>query len=65
MPLHWSNARNGIPRNIFIDGGRILMRTRYHKKQQQFDRLTPINRLLPPDVGEAVVYYICLVLLLL
>lgn len=38
------------------------MRTRYHKKQQQFDRSNPIYRLLPTAVGEAVVYYNWLVL---
>src|SRR5439155_12527113 len=45
-------------RNIYITDGRVVMITRYHKSQSQFDMPKVISRFLPWRVGQLMVVYL-------
>ena len=52
--------RNGSlqDRNVFIIDGEVVLVTRYHQSQSQFDRPKVIPRFLPPTVAQLLVTYL-------
>ena len=52
--------RNGSlqDRNVFVIDGAVVLVTRYHKSQSQFDRPKVIPRFLPPKVAQLLVIYL-------
>jgi len=48
-------------RNVFIIDGQVVVVTRYHKSQSQFDRPKVVPRFLPWRVGQLVVIYLAYV----
>lgn len=55
------NTTNGGVRNIFVDQGLVMFVTAYHKGYEFSERTKLIQRFLPREVGELMVYYLWLV----
>ncbi|KAL5376689.1 hypothetical protein PMIN02_011724 [Paraphaeosphaeria minitans] len=62
MSIRHSNTVKGAHRNIFIEDGKVVFVTRYHKGYVVSGDVKIIHRYLPREVGELVVYYLWLVL---
>ena len=56
------NTSNGGVRNVFIDDGLVMFVTAYHKGYEFSEKTKLIQRFLPWEVGELLVYYLWLVL---
>src|SRR6187402_3553284 len=56
------NTSNGGVRNIFIDDGLVMFVTAYHKGYEFSEKVKLIQRFLPREVRELLVYYLWLVL---
>ena len=61
MGIRYQNTRNGGIRNIFIEDGLVCFVTSYHKGYESSEKLKVIQRFLPREVGELLVYYLWLV----
>jgi superfamily II DNA helicase RecQ len=61
MGIRYQNTRNGGVRNIFIEDGLVCFVTSYHKGYESSEKLKVIQRFLPREVGELLVYYLWLV----
>ncbi|KAK9363679.1 hypothetical protein V1504DRAFT_472730 [Lipomyces starkeyi] len=59
--IRYQNTRNGGVRNIFIEDGLVCFVTSYHKAYEASEKLKVIQRFLPREVGELLVYYLWLV----
>jgi hypothetical protein len=62
ISIRHRNTANGGIRNIFIDGGLVLFVTAYHKGYEYSEKAKLIQRFLPKEVGELLVYYLWLAL---
>jgi hypothetical protein len=62
ISIRHRNMKNGGVRNIFMDGGMISFVTAYHKGYEYGEKTKLIQRFLPKEVGELLVYYLWLVL---
>ncbi|KAK7178083.1 hypothetical protein PSPO01_15863 [Paraphaeosphaeria sporulosa] len=62
MSIRHSNTVKGGHRNVFIEDGKVVFVTRYHKGYQVSGDVKIIHRYLPREVGELAVYYLWLVL---
>jgi superfamily II DNA helicase RecQ len=56
------NTSNGGVRNVFIDDRLVMFVTAYHKGYEFSEKTKLIQRFLPREVGELLVYYLWLVL---
>ena len=54
---HRNTTNRGI-RNIFIDRGLVLFVTAYYKGYEYSEKIKLIQRFLPKEVGELLVYYL-------
>jgi hypothetical protein len=63
ISIRHRNTVNGGLRNIFMDAGLVLFVTVYHKGYKYSEKAKLIQRFLPKEVGELLVYYLWLVLL--
>ena len=62
LTLRHRNTANGGVRNTFVDQGLVVLVTMYHKGYELSGRLKPIQRFLPKEVSELLLYYLWLVL---
>ena len=62
MSIRHSNTSEGGHRNIFIEDGKVVFVTRYHKGYQVSGDVKIIHRYLPQEVGELYIRYLWLVL---
>jgi superfamily II DNA helicase RecQ len=62
ISIRHQNSSNGGVRNIFIDDGLVLFVTAYHKGYEYSEKAKLIQRFLPREVGELLVYYLWLAL---
>ena len=60
--IRHQNTRNGGVRNIFVEDGLVVFVTAYHKGYEFSEKIKVIQRVLPREVGELLVYYLWLVL---
>ena len=60
--IRHQNTRNGGVRNIFVEDGLVVFVTSYHKGYEFSEKIKVIQRFLPREVGELLVYYLWLVL---
>ena len=63
ISIRHRNTANGGIRNVFIDRGMVLFVTAYHKGYEYSEQTKIIQRFLPREVGELLVYYLWLALL--
>lgn len=61
LGMRWKNTASGGIRNIFIDEGLVSFVAIYHKGYRSSGNIKVINRFLPREVGELLVYYLWLV----
>jgi hypothetical protein len=59
--MRWKNTASGGIRNIFIEEGLVSFVAIYHKGYRSSGNIKIINRFLPREVGELLVYYLWLV----
>jgi hypothetical protein len=59
--LRWRNSPYGDIRNMFIENGQVMFVTSYHKNYSQSSTLQIIQRYLPREIGELLVWYLWLV----
>lgn len=62
LGIRWKNTANGGTRNIFIEEGLVSFVAIYHKGYKSSGNIKIINRFLPREVGELLVYYLWLVI---
>jgi hypothetical protein len=60
--IRHQNSTNGGVRNIFIDNGLVMFVTAYHKGYEFSEQTKLIQRFLPREVGELLVYFLWLAL---
>ena len=61
LGIRWKNTSNGGIRNIFIEEGLVSFICTYHKGYRGSGNIKIINRFLPREIGELVVYYLLVV----
>ena len=59
--MHRSPQQGRGERGVFVDDGMVVFATSYHKNYQHSKTKKPIQRYLPEEVGELLVYYLWLV----
>lgn len=59
--MHRNPQQGRGQRGVFIDDGMVVFATSYHKNYQHSKTKKPIQRYLPEEVGELLVYYLWLV----
>jgi hypothetical protein len=59
--MHRNPQQGRGQRGVFIDDGMVVFATSYHKNYQHSKTKKPIQRYLPQEVGELLVYYLWLV----
>jgi hypothetical protein len=64
LSIQYQNTVNGSQWNIFIKDGMMVFMTDYHKRYHQNKMMKTIHQYLPREVGELLLYYLWLVLLL-
>lgn len=62
LSLRYRNTPNGQHRNIFLEDGLVVLVTRYHKGYAVSGSTKVIQRYLPREVGELLIWYLWLVL---
>jgi len=64
LSISWCNPRRhgDTLRNIFIEEGKVVFMTKYHKSYSLTSTPKVIQRYLPKEVGELYVYYVWLVM---
>jgi hypothetical protein len=63
LGLRWKNTANGGVQNIIIENSLAGFVAQYHKGYRSSGNINIIQRYLPREVGELLVYYLWLVLL--
>ena len=56
--MHRSPQQGRGERGVFVDDGMVVFATSYHKNYQHSKTKKPIQRYLPEEVGELLVYYL-------
>lgn len=59
--MHRNPQQGRGERGVFVDDGMVVFATSYHKNYQHSKTKKPIQRYLPEEVGELLVYYLWLV----
>lgn len=59
--LRWQNSAHGDIRNIFIENGQMVFVTSYHKNYAQSSTTSIIQRYLPRELGELLVWHLWMV----
>lgn len=59
--LRWRNSAHGDIRNIFIENGQVVFVTSYHKNYAQSSTTSIIQRYLPRELGELLVWHLWMV----
>jgi superfamily II DNA helicase RecQ len=62
LSIRYCNTRNGGRRNIFVEEGKLVFVTAYHKGYQFAGTTKIIHRYIPTEVGELLMYYLWLVM---
>ena len=57
LSIRHQNTRNGGRRNIFLEDGKVVFVTAYHKGYNLGGNTKIIHRYLPREVGEVVIRY--------
>ncbi|MDN6160180.1 MAG: DEAD/DEAH box helicase, partial [Staphylococcus equorum] len=61
LTLRHTNGTQGLGRGVFIDDGRVMLVTKYHKGYHANLKPKIVHRFLPREVGRLIVLYLWLV----
>ena len=62
LSIRYLNTQNGGVRNVFIENGLVSFITGYHKGYLKHKEVKLINRFMPKEVSQLLIYYLYLVI---